>query len=320
MPKTINLYPKPHAGQPTREIAVSTSAIQFTGDSAELVIGDETNYITYSSVLKNDAANGISVAYVLADDPTTTVSVAGQAITVGLGYQPLTASSYSTNLTGSNNDLTFTAVTAGADGDDITIAYIDPSANSATLSVDVTDTDIVVNLATNGSGAITSTANQVKAAIQAKAEAAALVSVALKTGNTGAGVVTALAETNLAGGYDAEIVATLSDIKTAIEANAEADALVSLVITGTDSTLAEVAAAAFLTGGAEAFDIESSYVLINVKAHSVYVTFDESTPASNNGVVLPEGYLEIWSSHAARAALFLKKSGDARVVGVPLCD
>lgn len=316
--KTVNLYPKPHAGKPTREIAVSSSAIQFAGDQAELVIGDETNYITFTSVLDNETANGISIAYVQAANPTTAVSVSGQAITVAVGYQPLTASTLSTNLTGSNNDLTFTAVTAGADGDDISIEYVDPSANSAALSVDVTGDAIAVNLATNGSGTITSTASQVKAAIEASAAASALVTVALKTGNTGAGVVTALAETNLAGGYDAELVGTLDEIKDAIDA--EADELVTCVITGTDSTVPALAAAQFLTGGAASFDVTTPYVLINVKNHAVYCTFDGTTPSSTNGIHLPEDYLEVWSRQSALAVTFVHNSSDARVVAVPLTD
>ncbi len=97
-------------------------------------------------------------------------------------------------------DLTYTAKTAGADGDNITIAYIDPPGNNVALSVAVTGTDVVVTLATNGSSVVTSTAAQIKAAVDAKAEAAALVSVAV-TG-TGTTVQAAAAEAPLVGGAD----------------------------------------------------------------------------------------------------------------------
>lgn len=315
--KVLNLYPKPHAGQPTREIAVSSSAIAFTGDAATLQIGT-TNFITYTSVAKNDSANNITVAYNQSLTTVTSAAVSGQAITVAVGYQALTASLLSTNLTGANNDLTFTAVTAGVAGDNITIEYIDPSANDEPLAISVTGDAIEVTLATDGGGVITSTASQIKTAIEADAGAAALVSVALKTGNTGAGIVTALAATNLAGGYDAALVGTLDDIETAVDA--VASALVTTAVTGTGSTVAALVAAQNLSGGAEAFDLESSYVLLNVKANSVYATFDGTTPSSTNGVILPSGYLENWSSHAARAAKFIQNSGAARVVGVPLTD
>jgi hypothetical protein len=113
------------------------------------------------------------------------------------------------NPTGDDNSLTFTAVTPGAAGNNITITYVDPSANDAELSVDVTGTDIVVNLATGGAGAITSTAAQVLAAIEASPAADALVAVTIHTGDTGSGddgsgVVTAMAETPLANGADGD--------------------------------------------------------------------------------------------------------------------
>ena len=102
-----------------------------------------------------------------------------------------------TSLTGSNNDLAIIARDPAVT--DITVALIDPAANDQSLSVAVTDHDIVVNLATGPAGAITSTAAQVAAAIAAHAAAKELVVVANASGNDGTGVVTALAETGLAG-------------------------------------------------------------------------------------------------------------------------
>jgi hypothetical protein len=101
---------------------------------------------------------------------------------------------------GSNDALAWTAVNAGVLGDNITIAYIDPGANDATLSVVVVQNDIVVNLATGVAGAITSTAQEILDAVAASSPASALVTGALVTGNDGTGVVTAIAETNLANG------------------------------------------------------------------------------------------------------------------------
>ena len=115
----------------------------------------------------------------------------------------------STTLDGANNDLVFTAVTAGASGNSTTVRLLDPEANDATLSVTVAGAAITVHLATNGSGTITSTAALVKAAIDAKAEAAALVTVANKAANDGTGVVTALAATALTGGLDYTEIQTL---------------------------------------------------------------------------------------------------------------
>lgn len=115
------------------------------------------------------------------------------------------ASTLTTALAGANNDMVFTAKTKGATGDNITIEYVDPAGANKALSVTVTGKAIAVSLATDGANAITSTAAQVKTAIDAKAEAAALVSVANAGADTGAGVVTALAATPLASGVDGTI-------------------------------------------------------------------------------------------------------------------
>jgi len=105
-----------------------------------------------------------------------------------------------TNLTGTNNDLTFTSVAAGPFGNAITLRYVSPGTNNAILAVTVSQRAITVNLATNGSAVITSTAAQVKTALEASTAASELVTVANAPGNDGTGVVTALTATSLAGG------------------------------------------------------------------------------------------------------------------------
>ncbi len=110
----------------------------------------------------------------------------------------------STALTGNNNDIDYTAVPYGAKGNDISIAYVDPEAADAELSVSVTGSDtegwlITVNLATDELEAITTTADLLKAALDT-ADVSALVTYADKAANDGSGVVTALASTPLAGG------------------------------------------------------------------------------------------------------------------------
>jgi hypothetical protein len=105
---------------------------------------------------------------------------------------------YVTALTGSNNDLAFIARANGSTPT-ITVTYVDPSANSAALSVEVDGSDITVNLATGSGGAITSTAAQIKAAIEADEDANALVAVVYPASNDGTGVVTAMSAVTLAG-------------------------------------------------------------------------------------------------------------------------
>lgn len=107
------------------------------------------------------------------------------------------------NPTGDDNGLTFTARAYGAEGNGITVAYVDPG-DDAALSVSVFRQAITVNLA-YAESAITSTAAEVKAAIEAHGAASQLVTVAILASDSGAeddgsGIVTAIAATALEGG------------------------------------------------------------------------------------------------------------------------
>lgn len=118
------------------------------------------------------------------------------------GATPDVKSTLATGVVASNNALTITSKLVGILGNQITLALVNPLANSAALGIVVTGNAIVANLATNGSGAITTTASQLAAAIAASSPANALVGVANTSGSSGAGVVTALAATALTGGVD----------------------------------------------------------------------------------------------------------------------
>ncbi|GAA2042442.1 M14 family zinc carboxypeptidase [Agromyces tropicus] len=87
-------------------------------------------------------------------------------------------------------------------GNDLSVALVDPGAADAALGVSVAGDDITVSLATDASGAITSTAAQVVAAINASPEASALVTAYTYRGNTGSGIVSAAAA-DLADGLSA---------------------------------------------------------------------------------------------------------------------
>lgn len=111
----------------------------------------------------------------------------------------------SLNPTGDDNALTATARVYGTEGNSISVEYLDPSANDASLTVSVFRQKISVSLATDSGGSITSTAAEVKAAIEAHSEANQLVTLAINTGDTGtaddgSGVVTALAAASMTGG------------------------------------------------------------------------------------------------------------------------
>ena len=109
-----------------------------------------------------------------------------------------------TGVVGNDNAIRWTAVDHGADGDEITVALEFSDAVVPTTSVAVVGTDIVVTLRSSDAdaGTILATALEVIGAIRASAAASALVDVANEGASTGAGVVTAVAETALDGGED----------------------------------------------------------------------------------------------------------------------
>lgn len=121
--------------------------------------------------------------------------------------------SHTTALTGTNNDMVFTADKAGPFGDEIRIRYV-VSGTGTSLSVDVVGTDITVNVATDGSGNPTSTAADIKTALEADPSAAALIDIANDAGNDGSGVVAAFAYANLSGGAWGEVRAGYYSVST----------------------------------------------------------------------------------------------------------
>lgn len=107
-----------------------------------------------------------------------------------------------TGIVGSNNALTFTSKLDGALGNSSSIRFVNPGTNNATLSTSVSGRDVTVNLATNGSGALHTTAAELKTAIEANASANALFTVTNTAGSNGSGMVAALRRTQLSGGLD----------------------------------------------------------------------------------------------------------------------
>jgi hypothetical protein len=82
-------------------------------------------------------------------------------------------------------------------GNDITIAAVNPGAADSPLSIAVTGNDITVNLATDSSGALSSTAAQVVMAINSHPAASNMVFAYTYRGNAGNGVVQATSRRNL---------------------------------------------------------------------------------------------------------------------------
>ena len=112
------------------------------------------------------------------------------------------AASYTFDMTAALSDLTYTAKTAGSAGNGITVTHIQEIGNNRPLSVSVTENNqITVSLATSAVGVVTSTAAQVKAAVNANPEASLLV--ICEDEGAGTGLVNDMALANLAGGTDA---------------------------------------------------------------------------------------------------------------------
>jgi hypothetical protein len=82
-------------------------------------------------------------------------------------------------------------------GNDITAEFLNPGVPDSPLSVAVMGNDIVVNLATDSTGALSSTAAQVVAAINSHPGASALVVALTYRGNAGAGIVQPRVKVNL---------------------------------------------------------------------------------------------------------------------------
>lgn len=103
---------------------------------------------------------------------------------------------FETALTGTNNDISWIARVPGASS--LSVVYTDPSAANASLSVSYATNVVTISLATNASSAITTTANQIIAAVNASQSVKNQVAAVLKGSDDGTGVVTALSSSALA--------------------------------------------------------------------------------------------------------------------------
>lgn len=122
-----------------------------------------------------------------------------RALTPGITSSVFPRAAVATALAGTNNDLRFTAVRPGTEGNAARIRYV-VSGNNTPLSVTRSGNDVTVNVATDGAGVATSTAAQVRDAVNASDEAKHLLKAENETGNNGTGVVAALGFTSLTGG------------------------------------------------------------------------------------------------------------------------
>jgi len=105
-----------------------------------------------------------------------------------------------------NTALLITALAYGVIGNSIKVQLLDPSGNNQALAVSISGDTIVVSLATSAEGAITSTAAEIAAAINAHLLAKQLVVASADVGeSSGEVAVAAVAATALAGGAAAGV-------------------------------------------------------------------------------------------------------------------
>ena len=107
-----------------------------------------------------------------------------------------------TGVVASDNALTWTSKLTGVNGNNTSVKLVDPGSNSAALAVAVASGAITVSLATDATGAITSTAGDVAAAVAENETANALVGVDDTGASDGTGVVAATRAAFLSGGID----------------------------------------------------------------------------------------------------------------------
>jgi len=124
-------------------------------------------------------------------------------------YVPAVAATLVTGVTADNNAILFTARIPGAAGEGIKVQLKDPSGNNQALKVTIENNVVVVSLATGGAGAITSTAADVIAAINASLYVKDILVAANSGASSGAGVVAAVAATALDNGADSNVVPEL---------------------------------------------------------------------------------------------------------------
>jgi len=222
-----------------------------TFDSA-IAASKEIQGMTYSAKTPGAASNDISIEYIA--DGTAgaeTVDVTESEIVVHIEDTAAVAASKTMQ------GMLYTSKSAGIAGNSTTIAMTG-GATAGSEVVTVVDSAISIQIEDG-----VSTDTQVKAAIAAKAEANALVTV---TGDTGAAQTTQIA-TALEGGTD-RVQSTDTQIKTAIEAEAGADALVAL--TGNTGAAQTVQAHTHLEGGvASTINLESNNVTLTAHGYAL---------------------------------------------------
>lgn len=174
---------------------------------------------------------------------------------------------------GANNKVTYTALDDGVEFNALSIEYIDPAAASQALAVTFNGFNIKVYLATDGASAVSSTANQVRAAI---------------CGTKATNTLTATGNTNASDGDTVRIGGTTYTFKTATAAindifiGASADATLGSLVKVLNGN------ATIGASGADAFTgTKNGHALVSAGAVTSHATvISARAPGANyNGLI-----------------------------------
>jgi hypothetical protein len=160
----------------------AAAALPGSSTQGHIVSNENPYAATLGGTISNTHLEGLTVDGNGANQSTITGTAVASALTLGAA----------------NAGVTFTAVTAGGQGNSLNVILKNPGAASQALSVSVSGRDITVNLATNGSSVVTSTAGQVVTAVNGSGAASALVT-ATNVGD-GSGTIIPTSRTWLFGG------------------------------------------------------------------------------------------------------------------------
>jgi hypothetical protein len=192
--------------------------------AATEVVDDDTETGAFTLTAKNPGTAGNSYTFAIGDPAESqalAITQTGLDFVVTPACDAGDAAAVTTAMTGTNNDITITADTAGTIGNGYSIELLAGSGTTQALSVTTSDNlKFSVTLA-RAADAISTTATQLVAALNAYAPFAALMTAAVKSGDNGSGVVTALAETDLTGGgANAAITTTSAELVALLNASA----------------------------------------------------------------------------------------------------
>ena len=202
-------------------VAISYATTAPVQASLDVDDADETPAFTATAVDGGTQGNDYTLALTAsAASAPLTVTQDGTDFVIGLATDDGDAATVTTAMTGTDNDITITANAAGVSGNDYSIELLAGSGTTQALKVSTIDNLKFTVLLRRAANAIATTATELVAALVAYPPFDDLITAEVKSGDSGAGVVTALAEVSLAGGGDNfAVTSTSADVVNLINTN-----------------------------------------------------------------------------------------------------